>query len=373
MYVLDCGKNSSTLYNPELDTNPKNQPPSPESLVYISHAQVLKLHKVLPKGSQLRCEYAHLGCPRRRRSKAQPFTEDQLLQFYADLREANIDLKLTPQHSTPRAQNRYRLSKSDTNDPKSICLLLQEYPEISLMKAPTSFEASKKRKESYEWVNESNLILNNQRGDDYSEDNCLYIFLRNHAQEIFDNLPPLVADAFSKEDNARYKNNNKSREPHQQKGHINIKNLKLSQIYAVLCQLLDDENNLRFREDGQLAGWKFIKRYSLKMSPFHLKGGVARSNLYYHGLRWWAARKAAEELGMTTKAFKAKKRGGYTDSDGKYIEPMTHEEEQAYLKYRRQYCKAVKLLYIKCKGILEREYNLLETNNGVQGLISALA
>ena len=139
---------------------------------------------------------------------------------------------------------------------------------------------------------------------------------------------------------------------------------------------MNDEGKLRFRMvEGkqELAGWKFVKRYAIRMSPFHLKGGVARSNLYYHGLRNWVAKKCAEELGMTTKAFKAKKRGGYTDSDtGKYVEPMTHEEEQTYLKYRRQYCKAVKLLFIKCKEVIEREYNLLETNNGVQFLIPAL-
>ena len=109
------------------------------------------------------------------------------------------------------------------------------------------------------------------------------------------------------------------------------------------------------------------------MTPHHLKGGVARSNIYYHGVRHWVAKKAAEQLGMTSKAFKSKRRGGYMDSEtGKYVEPMTHEEEQAYLKYRRQYCKAVKLLFIKCKEIIEREYNLSETNNGVQNLIPAL-
>ena len=375
MYVLDCGQNASTLYNPALDTNPDDQPPSPESLMHLSHEDVLELHKTLPNGSQLRCEYAHGGCPRRRRSKAQPFTEEQLLNWYNDLESANISLLLTPQQSTPRAQNRSRLPKSDENDPKSIYLLLRDYPEMSLMKPPTSFDPSNKRLESYAWVDESNLILNNQRGEDYDASNPLYAFLLTHANEIIEN--PLVEDAFSKEGSARYKSNNKKREANQQKGDINIKQLKLSQIYAVLCQLMNDEGKLRFRMvEGkqELAGWKFVKRYAIRMSPFHLKGGVARSNLYYHGLRNWVAKKCAEELGMTTKAFKAKKRGGYTDSDtGKYVEPMTHEEEQTYLKYRRQYCKAINLLFIKCKEVIEREYNLLETNNGVHLLIPTLA
>ena len=374
MYVLDCGKNASVLYNSELDTNADNQPPSPESWEELKNSDVLNLHKVLPRGSQLRCEDPHLGCPRRRRSKAQPWNEDELLEYYDNLEEAGIELRLTPAKSTPRAQNRARLPKSDENDAKSIYLLLRDYPEIELKKPVLSFEPSKQRLESYAWVDESNLILNNQRSDDYSKDNCLYIFLCKHAQEIFDDLPSLVEDVFTKDNNARYKKNDKRREAHQQKGHINFNNLKYSQIYSVLCQLLDDENNLRLRDDGQLAGWKFIKRFAIKMTPHHLKGGVARSNIYYHGVRHWVAKKAAEQLGMTSKAFKSKRRGGYMDSEtGKYVEPMTHEEEQAYLKYRRQYCKAVKLLFIKCKEIIEREYNLSETNNGVQKLIPALA
>tara|TARA_A100001391_G_scaffold40370_1_gene22627 strand:- start:570 stop:1706 length:1137 start_codon:yes stop_codon:yes gene_type:complete len=378
MYVLDCGKNASVLYNSELDTNADNQPPSPESCEELKNSDVLNLHKVLPRGSQLRCEDPHLGCPRRRRSKAQPWHDYELLEFYNNLEEAGIELRLTSAKSTPRAQNRSKLPKSDENDAKSIYLLLRDYPEIKLKKPAPSFELSKKRSESYEWVDESNLILNNQRGDDYDTGNPLYEFLVTHANEILEN--PLIEDAFTKDGCARYKSNNKNREAHQQKGHININQLKLAQIYAVLCQLINDEGELRFREETQqLAGWKFIKRFGIKMSPHHFKGGVARSNLYFHGLRHWVAKKATEELGVRRhKAFKDIKRGGYFEKKngvptGKYIEPMTHEEEQAYLKYRRQYCKAVKLLFIKCKEILEREYNLLETNNGVQKLIPALA
>ena len=375
MFVLDCGKNSSTLYNSDLDTNPSDQPPSEESLQYLSHENVLELHKTLPSGSQLFCEYAHLGCPRKSRSKAQPFTEEQLLELYNNLEEAGISLLLTPQQSTPRAQNRSRLPKSDENDPKSICLLLKEYPEISLMKPPRSFSLSDKRRESYEWIDESNVILNNQRGEDYNPENPLYQFIVNHAKEIFDDLPVLVEDAFSKKGDTRFKSNNKNRGPNEQRGGINVKEVKLSQFYSVLCQMMNEEGELRFRDgtDQQLAGWKFVKRYAIRMSPFHLKGGVARSNLYYHGLRHWVSRKAAEELGMTKKAFLAKRRGGYYDSDtDRYVEPMTHKEEQTYLKYRRQYCKAVKLLYIKCKQIIEREYDLPKKENGVHGLIPVL-
>lgn len=357
MYVLDCGKNSSTLYNSELDTNPSNKPPSEESLTYLSHSEVLELYKHLPRGSQLRCEYAHLGCPRKKRSKSQPFTEDQLLQLYRNLRKSGINLLLTPQQSTPRACNRSKLPKSDENDPKSICLLLEAYPEISLMKPPRNFKLSDKRRESYEWVEESNLILNNQRGENYKEDNPLYKFVLNNIEEIFNNYP-ILEEAFSDKGDARFKSNSKGRPANQQKGNINPKKLKLNQIYSVLCQLMNEEGELRFREKtDMLAGWAFIKRFALKQSPFHLKGGVARSNLYWHGMRHFISSKASEDFGITKKSFMSKKRGGYYDSEtGKYIEPMSYCEERVFLMYRQKYCKAIKVLYIACKQALEKEH-----------------
>ena len=371
MYVLDCGKNSSTLYNSELDTNPSDQSPSEESLKYLSHKDVLEIYKHLPRGSELRCEYAHLGCPRKKRSKAQPFTEGELLNFYNNLRNTGIDLRLTPQQSTPRAINRSRLPKSDENDPKSIFLLLEEYPEISLMNPPRSFETSDKRKESYDWVEESNTILNNQRGESYQEDNPLYLFVLRNIEEMF-NDNPILEECFSDEDKSRFKSNSKKRPDNQQSGDINPKGLKLNQIYAVLCQLMDEEGELRFREKtDELAGWDFIKRYSLKMTPFHLKGGVARSNLYWHGMRHYISKKSSEDLGVTKKFVLSKKRGGYYESDtGNYVEPMSKEQEKEFLKYRSRYCKAIQILYSTSKKILEKENNL---NNRIHFFNLALA
>ncbi len=360
MYVLDCGNRSATLYNSELDSNLSHEPPSEDSLSYLSHEDLLDIHKHIPRGSELRCEYAHLGCPRRKRSKSQPFTDVQLFEFYSSLEEAGINLLLTPQQSTPRACNRSRLPKSDENDPKSIYLLLEEYPEMSLMKPPKSFTAGRKRTESYDWVEESNLILNNSRGDDYNEDNPLYKFVMDNIKDIFDSSP-LLEKVFSVDGCARFKRNNKNRPADEQKGYISSKKLKLNQIYAVLCQLMNEEGEIRLREKtGELAGWSFIKKYALKQTPFHLKGGVARSNLYWYGMRNFISKSSSEELGtMNRKAFLALRRGGYFDKDAsKYVPPMTKEEEGIYLKYRQEYSKAIKVLFSSFKKIiLEKNLN----------------
>ena len=55
-------------------------------------------------------------------------------------------------------------------------------------------------------------------------------------------------------------------------------------------------DNIRTRESqGEMAYWKFAKTHLFCFSPFHQKGGVAASNLKYHGQRHFVAKKSEEE------------------------------------------------------------------------------
>ena len=140
MYTLDCGKNTATLYNGEI-------------VKTISHKEVLCLAGHLEAGSTLVGEYAHFGCPRKELSRAQPFTEDQLLKWYNDLRANNITLKLFPQQSTVRAcisafgvkkvkENGKlvkKVTKGDNTDPEAIYKIIKKHSNISLMNPPKSF------------------------------------------------------------------------------------------------------------------------------------------------------------------------------------------------------------------------------------------
>ena len=68
MIVLDCGKNTSTMYDSNTDT-----------CLTVPHSVLLELPERLDSGSLVVCEYAHLGTPRTKSSRSQPFTADQLL------------------------------------------------------------------------------------------------------------------------------------------------------------------------------------------------------------------------------------------------------------------------------------------------------
>jgi hypothetical protein len=63
----------------------------------------------------------------------------------------------------------------------------------------------------------------------------------------------------------------------------------------------------------------------------------------------------AEELG--DKSVKKRRRGGYTKRDGskKYVKSYSAEEDRLFIKYRKQYCDAVRELFRAFKVIIEKD------------------
>ena len=85
---------------------------------------------------------------------------------------------------------------------------------------------------------------------------------------------------------------------------------------------------------------EFIKKYVLAMSPFHFKGGVARSNIYYHGLKNYA-QSSAKEVGIL---LNGKNRGEFNE-----------EEDKFFIKSRTKYVNAIKELFLLFREMLENE------------------
>lgn len=331
-YVLDCGVNQATLYDAKKDV-----------VTTLSHDDVLELHNVLEPNSTLISEYAHLGCPRGKRSLSQPFTASELLTFYENLREKNITLKLFPQQSTPRACAYSGLPKSDENDVKSIYLLLKDFPEISLMNPPKSFEVSDKRRTAWDMKDEINYTLNIARRYSYNDEEDV------NTQTIKELFPKMLTDlseetkkAFGISEKSKYQ---VTRSGQYQKGELNMNNNKFSkvQLYSILACLQNEEGELR-TVNGKTPSWKFAKRYLLCMTPFHFRGGVARSNLYYHGMKNYIISRG-KEVGLT---LNRKKRGGFFNDAGTEIKEgskFTKKEDDFFLKERKVYNDAIREVY----------------------------
>lgn len=326
MIVLDCGKNTATIYDSNTD-----------SCKVISHMDVLRLPEELDAGSTVVAEYAHLGCPRQKYSLSQPFTENLLKDLYTRFENKGISLKLFPQQSTPRAASFSGLEKSDLNDPKSIYLLLQKFPQISLMNPPSSFQIEDVVQEGWEWKDTTNKILNVARRYSYeSDDDQNSVFIKSNIQAIYDSLGDIGRDVFGLQ---LFKKTSK----HGAEGSVNINKISMCQIYSILAILRDFDGQLRlFRDTGKFPSNYFIKRYVLCMSPFHFRGGVARSNLYYHGAMNWIIKKAKADHDINLK-----RKIEIVDDNGDKIQKVirrghfTDKEDAIFLCYRKQYCKSI--------------------------------
>ena len=408
MIVVDCGKNTATIFDSEKGLESECK--------VVAHEDILSLPENLPKGSTVVCEYAHMGCPRTRFSKSMPFKAEVLLDLYERFEANNITLKLFPQMSTPRACSYSGLPKNDLNDPKSIYILIKDFPEIELMDPPKSFTPSRVRQESYPYKKVTSGLTNCARGSDNKYSDGCSNFIMEFAEELCAELSDKTKEVFGLTDESRYapktlryyslaknyedKLNKKISESqlcvikklessgelegNEIKSQCNLKgfsqiqtlnkngilelreetpvpdfnfnssSLRMAGIYAVVCTLMDEEGKVRVRTStGKMSGWQWIKRYILRMSPYHFKGGTARSNLYYHLLMAFIAAKGKEH------GLDFKRKVKFIDDNGEEQSRtirrgnFTPEEDKVFLKYRSQFSFAVKQLFQKTKKLIE--------------------
>jgi hypothetical protein len=257
--------------------------------------------------------------------------------LYSRFASKNISLKLFPQQSTPRATSFSGLAKSDLDDPKSIYLLLKNFPQISLMNPPKSFEINDITEEGWAWKDTTNKILNVARRYSYeSDEDANSIFVRDNINHIYENLSPVARDVFGLQ---LFKKTSK----HGIEGSINLNKMNMCQIYSILAIFRDFDGQLRlYRNTNRFPSNYFIKRYVLCMTPFHFRGGVARSNLYYHGAMNWIIKKAKEDHNINLK-----RKISITDENGEKSERVirrghfTEQEDAIFLHYRKQYSKSI--------------------------------
>ena len=345
-YVLDCGRNTSTLYDSLKDET-----------ITITHAEVLNLPERLEANSLLVSEKAHIGVPRTKRSKAQPFTADQLLDLYSRFESNGITLRLFPEMSTPRACSYSGLEKSDLNDPKSLFIWLRDYPNTSLMKPRESFEPTPLREEMWQFKDETNVILNaarvGEKKEIYYHDGCGQ-FIVNNLEFIANNLSETAKECFNLTDEHKYKH---ERYKDEITYPFKPNSIKKMQIYTVLCTLIDDDGNERLRQStNELAGWQFVKQGVFGFTPFHRRGGTARSNLIFHGLMSYVNQTGKEAgfnfMRKVEKPDPKAKGGKKTVSVQLRRGDMTPEEDAFFLERRKEYCDAVRELWQLGKSIL---------------------
>jgi hypothetical protein len=247
----------------------------------LSREQFYNLSSWCPRGETLVVEDAHLGRPRTKKSLAQVYTAEELLAFYRQALSLGITLRLFPHSQTPKARAFAGFEeKDDSADAQSIFALLLQNPSVfkSLKRPPVSFEPEQWREAGWIFKDDTNMILNVARRFKYkTEGDQITSFVLNNldrlstmvsddAKEIFGLLHRKKNGAFYAIDSAQ--------------------GPSLSKLYTLASLLLNEQGELRLRPDTQQPpgiGW--LMRTQLATSPFHYRGGIARSNVMWHGCK----------------------------------------------------------------------------------------
>ena len=342
MTVVDCGKNYATVY----DGTGK------EKASRITLNELLALPKNPKyKGHFLVGENAHLGVATNASSLSQPFTEEQLRKFYEDCENNDIILRFFPQQSTPKAATYAGLEKSDENDPVSIYKFIKDrLRNVSLRLPNSSFETTKVRTEGYTFKGNVTNVENHARRYGYQD--ALSKFIIKNLDYLSSAFSEEAKDVFRLTEDSKYKVGDR-------KDQFNVSKVKLVLLHPLLAilkgKIVKDDSgkfvlseNLNIREGtNKLPSWNFSKKYVLNFSPNHLKGGVARSNLMYHGERFFISRKMAED-GIVEKGAEARKiRVGEM-----FANENLEKHREAFSKYRKQYRDALREAFNVFRQIL---------------------
>lgn len=254
-------------------------------IIKLSPESFLQVKSWCPPGAMLVAEDAHLARQRTKLSLAQVYKEQELLAFYDNCKALDIELRMFPQSQTPWARAQWALSlnaepqKSDDNDVMAIHYIVSNDKAIArcLKKPPTSFEPPTALMASWQLKDDINATLNVARSFAYkAEGDKISQFLQDHLEDIAARMSPQARKIFGLHERKR-------------NGSFKTDNSRLSKLYTLAAMWMDETGEIRRRPDtNQPPGIDWLMSKQLAQSPFHHKGGIARSNMMWHGFRNYA-------------------------------------------------------------------------------------
>ena len=212
-------------------------------------------------GTLLTGEWAHLAVPRTKKSLAQPFSADDLLRLYSGLRERGVTLKLFPHaHSGTRAMawaahsvpELFGAKKTDANDAMAIAMYVKHCNGVSLANPPRSFVRCTRREYGRAVAQHANIVLNAERNGTYQGKTFRHVIS--------------LGVAIGKKIDRR------------------LGKIACCSIAALIATEVRGEPCMYVR-DGKAPGASFWLRHVARMTPFHHRAGICRSNLMRHAWR----------------------------------------------------------------------------------------
>lgn len=253
----------------------------------LSREQFHDLASWCPADELLVAEDAHLGRPRTKKSLAQVYTAEELQAFYRQAYSLGIDLRLFSHSQTPKARAQTGFSeKTDEVDAQAIHAYLLQQPSVlqSLKRPPKSFVAERWREAGWAFKDQTNIMLNIARRFDYNvEGDQITAFILQNLDRLSSMVSDEAQEIFGllhrKKDGSFY-------------ALSSTKGPQLSKLYTLAALLLDEQGSPRLRPDtGRPPGIGWLMRTQLATTPFHHRGGIARSNVMWWGFKNYAVGK----------------------------------------------------------------------------------
>lgn len=248
-------------------------------------------------GSLVVAESAHLATPRTISSLSQPFSAEELLDLYRSARAGGVTIKLFPHyHSGTRARawsagrfpGVHSSDKTDAADAMALALYVSTCNAVSLADPPDSFARDPKRDYGRAVRDYSTVSLNAERTTAY---------LGKHFPSVID----LGNSVYTK------------------RGRL----IGEKACYSIASMIVTDIDGcpFMFARNGKPPGLGLWWRYVARMTPWHHKAGIARSNLMRHAFRTFLK--------------KFGKRNGVTFEFEKKLVPFgEHDDRQADMRTR---------------------------------------
>jgi hypothetical protein len=203
----------------------------------------------------------------------------------------------------------------------------------SLKFPPRSFEPERWREAGWIFKEDTNMILNVARRFNYkTEGDEITSFVIDNLDRLASIVPDDAKEIFGllhrKKDGSFYALSS-SQGP------------KLSQLYTLAALLLNEKGDLRLRPDtGRAPGIGWLMRTQIATSPFHHRGGIARSNIMWHGCKNYVVGK----MGTRKAGPSGKLLSHYNFSPAQTDQFRSHRK--TYLQAQRTMLSAMKSLLV---------------------------
>lgn len=275
-------------------------------------------------GQTIVIENAHMQP--KRKSLAQVFTIEQLKAIKARSDQQDVKILLWPQSQTPKWRNILQMAeKADDVDAELMSRIASVRGLIGLQRFNPQDDYSPRVLWAFKQIEDMNEILNAARID-YESGKCpAVVEYQKTARHQTQFLCWKLYGVHSRETQMimrRFYGEN-----------------SFKQGLSLWSALVNWEGKPRLYE-GRMPGVNFVMQEILKMKPNHRRGGVARSNLFYHGFR----NEAIKELRL--------RKGGKVR---KMLSEFTEQEHRQWLALRRDYRQAMKLTLKAMQEYLRQE------------------